>query len=556
MGRPPDHDIGTDDLAGDGQWQVVLTEVQDGGAGGAGDVGPIVDCEQLAVALGGLGEHLEQAQLVGGLETLFTQLDDVDSGIENGVQKIGEITLPRTGIRAQVQAGGGELSAGVEHWASLVSAARVGFDRHGSPASVGLRGRKPTVEPDPGNAGAREHMSNSPAGRRTVVGNDVAAGTVAASSTASDLAVSDVVVIGGGVIGLGIAWRCAQHGLSVTVVDPAPACGASHTAAGMLAPVTELTYGEDALLHLGIESARRYPAFVAELTAATSIDVGYRASGAVVAAWDSADLATLRDLHAFQLALGLRAELLTSRELRQLEPLLAPGLPGGLYAADDHQVDNRLLHKALLAVGPTVVRHRVAALLRAGDRVNGVRLDDGRELSAGVTVLAAGAWSSQIEGVPSELGVRPVKGQTVRLRAQTQLDHVVRATVKGRPVYAAQRANGEIVVGASTEEAGFDLLPRAGAVYELLRDAQSVLPSLSEAEFVEVSTSVRPGSPDNAPIIGRSELDGLIIASGHYRNGILLTPVTADAVAELIDTGATPDVVRAFSPARFTGARA
>jgi glycine oxidase len=352
---------------------------------------------------------------------------------------------------------------------------------------------------------------------------------------------SDVIVIGAGVIGLGIAWRLQQRGLVVTVVDPAPGSGASTTAAGMLAPVTELNYGELELLRLGVESARRYRDFAAELEAASGLDIGYRQCGTVVAAWDGADIAGLRDLHTLQTSLGLRAELVTGRELRSLEPALAPGLPGGLFAADDHQVDNRRLHAALWRVVGSVVPERVTALVRTNDCVTGVHLGNGETLSAPTVVLAAGAWSGALADVP----IRPVKGQTLRLQVPGEplLTHIVRGSVKGSRVYVVPRADGEIVVGASSEEVGFDLHPRAGAIYELLRDAQSLVPALGEARFGEVSTSLRPAAPDNTPVIGPSpELDGLVLAVGHYRNGILLTPITADLVADLITS--SPVVTR------------
>jgi glycine oxidase len=357
---------------------------------------------------------------------------------------------------------------------------------------------------------------------------------------------ADVIVVGAGVIGLGIAWRCRQRGLTVTVIDPAPGSGASGTAAGMLAPVTELHYGEQALLGLSLDSAARYPDFVEQLQAETGHDVGYRRTGTVSVAWDAADLSALWDLHAFQLEQGAEAELLTGRELRRLEPALAPGLPGGLLVAGDHQVDNRRLHAALLAT-VTVIRSRAIGI---GDR--SVTLEDGTTLTAGNVVLAAGAWSAAL----TDVAVRPVKGQTLRLRTDPGLlTHVVRGSVKGFPVYAVPRADGTVVVGASSEENGFDLRPRAGAVYELLRDAQSLVPALGEAELLEVSTGLRPGSPDNAPVIGR-RADGLIIATGHYRNGILLTPVTADGVAELIAGGALPEALAPFTPNRFEEAPA
>jgi glycine oxidase len=361
---------------------------------------------------------------------------------------------------------------------------------------------------------------------------------------------SDVIVVGAGVIGLSIAWRVAQRGLSVTVVDPAAGSGASWTAAGMLAPVTELHYEGRELLALNVESAARYPAFVADLAETTGMDVGYRRCGTVVAAWDAADLAALRDLHAFQVSLGVDSHLLTSRELRAQEPSLAAGLPGGLWAPGDHQVDNRLLHRALVraatAAGAPLVSARVVGWRQAGERVTGVLTDDGRQFSAGTVVLAAGAWSGVTDGLPDPAvpPVRPVKGQTLRLRGPRELlGHVVRGSVRGNPVYVVPRADGSLVVGASSEEAGFDVRARTGAVFDLLRDAQTLVPGLSETEFVEVSTSVRPGSPDNAPLIGPSPLPGLLYATGHYRNGILLTPLTADLVTGLITgTGAVPPV--------------
>jgi glycine oxidase len=368
-----------------------------------------------------------------------------------------------------------------------------------------------------------------------------------------------LVVVGGGVIGLGIAWRCAQRGVHVTVMDAAPGRGASAAAAGMLAPVTELHYGEQELLGLNLASARRYPDFVAELEDATGQNVGYRRTGTVVAAWDTADVIGLRDLQTFGASVGVRSQLLSARELRRLEPGLASGLPGGLFAQDDHQVDNRALHAALRTAatrcGVHIELSNAASLLLAGERVTGVTASGRERHNADHVVLAAGAWSGRLAGLTPQIRppVRPVKGQTVRLRLPDPpaLAHVVRGSVKGSPVYLVPRTNGEIVVGASSEEVGFDVRPRAGAMYELLRDAQSLVPVVGEAEFVEVSTSVRPGSPDNAPIIGRAAIDGLIMATGHYRNGILLTPITADAVASLVCDNVLPEVVEPFTPARF-----
>jgi len=372
---------------------------------------------------------------------------------------------------------------------------------------------------------------------------------------------SDVVILGAGAIGAAVAWRCAQRGLAVTLVDPGGSRGAWHTAAGMLAPVTELHYTETALLRLNLDSLARYPEFAAELTEETNRPTGFVASGTLQVAWDAADLTTLRDLHAFAGTLGVTTELVGARQLRELEPALAPGLPGGLLATDDHQVDPRLLHAALLAAarrrGVQVVES-LGAVLVDGDRARGVRVTGGAVISSGHVVVAAGSWSGLIDGVPGSavLPVRPVKGQTLRLRlgGRPRLQRVVRAAVKGSPVYVVPRPDGQLVVGASTEEKGFDQQPRAGAVYELLRDAQTVLPELSEAVLEEVSTGLRPGSPDNAPIVGPTAIDGLVAATGHYRNGILLAPVTADGVASLVSEDTLPDVLTPFTPSRFSEA--
>jgi glycine oxidase len=370
---------------------------------------------------------------------------------------------------------------------------------------------------------------------------------------------ADVVVVGGGLIGLAIAWRTASRGTTVTVVDPAPGTGASGAAAGMLAPVSELHYGERTLLDLNLASAALFGDWSAELHELTGHDIGYRSCGTVVTAWDGADLAALRDLHAFQRELGLDAELLSSRELRALEPGIAPGLPGGMLAAGDHQVDPHRLHTALRAAGDAagvrLILRRATEAVVTGDRVTGVVLDDGEVVACGQLLLAGGAWIRQLAGLPPQVlpPVRPVKGQTLHLRAATAglISHVVRGTVRGSPVYLVPRDDGRLVVGASAEEAGFDTGARAGAVYELLRDGQALVPQISELELEHVATGLRPGSPDNAPIIGATELSGLAVAGGHYRNGVLLTPITADAVAHLLTVGTLPPNLRAFSPNRF-----
>lgn len=365
----------------------------------------------------------------------------------------------------------------------------------------------------------------------------------------------DVLVVGGGVIGLSIAWRAAQRGLSVTVIDDGRGEAAWHAAAGMLAPVTEVHYGESALLRLNLASAEAYPAFVQELEEASGLPTGYRACGTLAVAFDADDKAALDDLARYQESLGLKAEPLTGREARRLEPMLSPSVRGGLLAHGDHQVNNRLLVSALTTAcekaGVTWIDERARQLDIENGRAVGV---DGHK--ADQVVLAAGCWSNHLGGLSDEIRppVRPVKGQILRLHTPTQaplLSRTVRAFVRGAPIYLVPRENGEIVVGATAEEQGFDARLTAGAVYELLRDAHELVPGISECELAECTTGFRPGSPDNAPLLGATSLPGLVIATGHYRNGILLASITGEAVAELLATGAAPDIITAFSPTRF-----
>lgn len=404
---------------------------------------------------------------------------------------------------------------------------------------------------------------------------ETAAGTKAAGTKTAGTAHGGgtVLVVGGGIIGLAVAWRAAQRGLAVTLLDPDPGRGANRVAAGMLAPVTELQYGEEPLLELGIASNERYADFAAELAAASgrpdAAALGYRPCGTLAVALDTDDRAELREVFAFQQRLGLDVEWLTGRECRRLEPMLAPSVRGGTLVRGDHQVDGRRLGAALVdacrAAGVVLRAERAErlALDRDGGRAVGVVTGGGELLTADQTVLAAGAWSGSLPGVPeaARLPLRPVKGQVVRLRMETVrgpfpagspfLTRNVRAVVRGVHLYLVPRESGELVVGATTEEEGFDTTVTAGGVYELLRDAHELVPGVTELPLLETGAGLRPGTPDNAPLLGPTALPGLIAAAGHHRNGVLLTPVTADLIAELLATGEVPPLARAFSPSRF-----
>jgi glycine oxidase len=370
----------------------------------------------------------------------------------------------------------------------------------------------------------------------------------------------DVVVAGGGVIGLSIAWQSAARGLSVLVADPHPGRGASWAAAGMLAPVTEVHYGEERLLQLNLDSHARYPQWTEELNDASGRDCGYAQTGTLVVARDADDNAALNDLYDFQRGLGLEVERLRGRECRKLEPALAPSTRGGILVRGDHQIDNRALLAALLAAcertGVQVARKRVRHVDLASGRVERVDLDDGEQVPCRALVLAAGAHSARIAGIPSEVvpPVRPVKGQLLHLRG----DHDGRLathTIRGLEAYIVVRPDGRVVLGATVEEQGFDERTTAGGVHELLRAGFELIPGITELELVETSVGLRPASPDNAPLLGGSAVEGLVLATGHYRNGVLLAPVTGWAIANLLATGAAPDIITPFSPQRFSNPR-
>jgi glycine oxidase len=368
---------------------------------------------------------------------------------------------------------------------------------------------------------------------------------------------ADVVVIGGGLMGRASAWRLATAGLDVVLVAGEPAAAASSVAAGMLAPVTEATFTEELLLGLNLASMRRYPDFAAEVAESSGLPSGLRSGPTISVAYNADDAARLGQLADYLTRLGLESSRLTSREARRLEPLLAPTIRGGLLVPGDASCDNRQLLAALeIAADRTGVRsvtgfvHHVSS---ADDRVDGVVLADGRALTAPVVVVANGAWAGQLTGIPA-LPVRPVKGQILRLDPgrYPQPGLVVRAFTRGTEIYLVPRDSGhELVVGATAEELGFDRRVTAGGVYELLRDARLTIPMSAEYVLAETSVGFRPGTPDNAPILGRGALDGLVLAAGHHRNGVLLTPVTADVVAELVLHDRLLEVAEPFGLERF-----
>jgi glycine oxidase len=376
-------------------------------------------------------------------------------------------------------------------------------------------------------------------------------------------------VIGGGMIGLSIAWRSAQRGMTVLLADPRPATGASHAAAGMLTPVAEAAYAERELFELGSRSLAAFGGFTAELTELTGLDVGLRHSGTLAVGYDADDMAMLAEHAALRESFGVPTRRLTGRECRGLEPMLGPGISGGLLVTDDASVDPRLLAAALLAALPAAgvvhLPRAVTAIRVAGGRAVGAELDDGTMIEAGRVVLSAGWSSGAIAGLPPGAAppLRPVKGQILRLRptaaltgggAPLLLTRTVRGIVQGSPVYLVPRGDGELVLGATQEELGPDTTVTAGAVWQLLRDARALVPGITEFKLAEAIAALRPGTPDNAPVLGPSALPGLVLATGHFRGGVLLAPVTAEIIAGYLETGKMPPFAEAFRADRFVPA--
>jgi glycine oxidase len=368
----------------------------------------------------------------------------------------------------------------------------------------------------------------------------------------------DAVIVGGGVIGLACAWRAARRGLRVRVLErDQPGDGASGVAAGMLAPVGEATWGEDELLGFALESHRRWPGFAAQLSDGAGTEAGFVEPGAVHVALDRDEAEALRRRFELMRSVDLEAEWLSAREVRALEPGLVPSASAGVHAPHESAADPRVLLAALRAAaeaaGAEVVASAevVEAILDDG-RLAGVRTADGAEHRAERTVLAAGAWSGDAAWLPPELRppVRPVKGEILTLRGSAS-EPVCEHVVVTERVYIVPRPDGRLIVGATVLDRGFDTQVTAGGVYELLREAYRALPEVAELELAEATAGLRPGTPDNAPLIGPAELEGLLLATGHFRNGILLAPATAEAIAAMLADEEPEIDVGAFSAARF-----
>lgn len=367
---------------------------------------------------------------------------------------------------------------------------------------------------------------------------------------------TQIAIIGAGVAGLGVGLELVERGFEVTIFErDEVGHGASWAAAGMLAPTAEVTFEEEALLRLGQRSLAMYPEFVARLEELSGIDVDYRDEGTLMVALDRDDAEELERVYDYHLELGLEVDKLSADEARELEPGLVPHLHSALYIRTDHQVDPRRLTRAMATaferLGGTLHEHTTIARVECGERVEAVVTEAGERVGCDTLLVAAGAWTRHIDGLPKELvpRIRPVRGQmlAVDLGEPPLCERVIRAP----DAYLVPKSDGRLIIGATMEEMGFDAQLTAGGVFELLRGAWETLPGIYDQHLLDMWTGFRPVTVDNLPALGPTELDGLWFAAGHGRNGILLAAVTAECLAEAIATGRTPEALQGFTPARL-----
>ncbi|MGM0557701.1 MAG: glycine oxidase ThiO [Myxococcota bacterium] len=364
----------------------------------------------------------------------------------------------------------------------------------------------------------------------------------------------DVAIVGAGVVGLGVGWRLASAGLSVGVFERDEAgSGASSAAAGMLAPTAEVEFEEEDLLRLGRRSLERYPEFVAEVEQVSGEDVDYRTEGTLVVGLDRDDTEALARLYDYHMELGLDVVRLSADAAREREPALSPNIHSALFIPGDHQVDalvlTRALSSCLESAGGEIHEHTPVAEVRIhGERVQGLVLEDGRQVDADTVLLAAGAWTRQLGGLPDDVmpHIRPVRGQMLALDLGDPplCEHVIRAP----DAYLVPKSNGSLVVGATSEEMGFDPRLTAGGIFELLRGAWETMPGVYDLHFLDMWTGFRPVALDNKPRLGPTPIEGLWLGAGHGRNGILLAATTAFDLAASIERGELVEALEAFAP--------
>jgi glycine oxidase len=364
-----------------------------------------------------------------------------------------------------------------------------------------------------------------------------------------------VLIVGGGAVGLSIGWELARRGANPTVFErDTVGAGASRAAAGMLAPDAELEFEERELHALNRESKDRWPAFADRLEAETGADLGLRSHGTLIVADDRDSAEALRRRYRFQKENGLDVEWLTGEEARTKEPFLAPDLSAAVWSPGDHEVDNRALIDALADAlrqnGGRIREETPVAAIEPHDDRPAVVTADGERVEGDRVVLAAGAAAQQVDGLNgASPPVRPVKGQILGLEAELPFD--LKHVVRGPDAYVVPKADGRVMVGATAEERGFDPAVTGEGLFRNLEGGWEVVPGILDLEVQCTCVGFRPASRDNAPILGPSSAPGVTMAAGHYRHGILLTPVTAEEIARTILDGSVSRWLEPFLPDRF-----
>lgn len=365
-----------------------------------------------------------------------------------------------------------------------------------------------------------------------------------------------ITIIGGGIIGLSIGWKLLKKGFQVEIFERGKVCtGASLVAAGMLAPQAEMGFEEIELFRYCRKSLELYPVFCAELSNDSGINIKIEKCGSLMLAFDRDDTERLRRLYDFREKVGLPVQWITGSEAREIEPLLSPRCTNAIWIEDDAQINNRILleaiKKAFINSGGKLFEHQeVVSVNIKNGKVRSIQVN-GENIESGSVIICAGSWSKQIAGIPEELlsPVRPVKGQLINLvmNNECNLSHALRAP----DVYLVPKSDGRLIIGASVEEKGFDITPTAGEIFRLLERGWETIPSIYDLQIDSIEVGLRPGSRDHEPILGKTDVEGLYYATGHYRNGILLTPVTAMDMSELIADGNESEEIKHFSISRF-----